>query len=113
VRWIFEGGHSTTWTTRLARADTVVWLDLPLALRLWRLTRRSIFLGGGQWRPDLPEGGPERFCPETLRFWAYIGRTRISGRDLIVRLLAGVPDRQTVVHLRSQAEVAAHLSELT
>ena len=31
-KWIFEGGHSTTWPERLDRADTLIWLDLPLLL---------------------------------------------------------------------------------
>ena len=29
-RWIFEGGHSRTWPERMARADTLIWLDVPL-----------------------------------------------------------------------------------
>jgi len=33
-RWIFEGGHSRTYPERIRRADTFVWLDLPVGLRL-------------------------------------------------------------------------------
>jgi len=41
-RWIFEGGHSATWETRLARADMLVWIDRPVGLRLWRVLRRCM-----------------------------------------------------------------------
>ena len=27
-RWVFEGGRSSTWQKRLARADTLIWLDV-------------------------------------------------------------------------------------
>ena len=30
--WIFEGGHSTTYPERVARADTLIWLDVPVAV---------------------------------------------------------------------------------
>ena len=40
--WIFEGGHSRTWPERLARADTLIWLDVPLPRRLWRVLRRAV-----------------------------------------------------------------------
>lgn len=72
--WVFEGGHSQTYADRLARADLLIWTDAPTALRLWRVTRRSL-LGLGRVRPDLAEN-----CPEQLRnlpeFWRYIWTTR-------------------------------------
>ena len=36
-KWIFEGGHSNTWAERLGRADTLIFLDIPLAVRAWRV----------------------------------------------------------------------------
>ncbi len=109
--WVFEGGHSTTWDTRMARAQMVVWLDMPLPLRAWRVLKRSI-LWYGRVRPDLPEGCLERFGPQTLPFWAYIWRTRHSARSAMARLAAGVPEGKTLVRLRSRAEVAAFLNRL-
>ena len=40
--WIFEGNHSRTYTERIKRADTLIWLGFPVALRLWRVLRRSV-----------------------------------------------------------------------
>ena len=103
--WIFEGGHSATWANRLARADMVIWIDLPLALRLWRVVWRT-FVWQGRTRPDLPAGCVEGFHAETLPFWRFIWRTRHTARDRIARLIALAPAEKSVVHLRSRAEVA-------
>ena len=110
--WIFEGGHSLTWLTRMARADLVVWLDLPLWRRAWRVLWRSL-VWHGHTRPDLPPGCPERFGRETLPFWAYIWHTRHTGRHNIERLVAQVPAGKRVAHLRTKSEVAGFLVGLT
>ena len=56
-RWIFEGGLSATYENRLARADTLVVLDVPLWRRSWRVFRRT-WRDHGTTRPDLPENCP-------------------------------------------------------
>src|SRR5690349_10638619 len=68
-RWVFEGGHSATWDSRLARADLLIWLDQPLALRLWRVVRRTA-TGLGRTRADMAEGCPEQLgrLPDFVRF---------------------------------------------
>lgn len=109
--WIFEGGHSATYASRAARADLILWLDVPVARRAWRVLRRSL-LGQGRARPDLPEGCPERFGPETLPFWHYIWRTRRSGRDRIARMAAAAPPGTRVLRLTSLAEVRRFLATL-
>ena len=108
-RWIFEGGHSATWDNRLARADLLIWLDLPAPLRLWRVLRRTL-TGLGRIRADLPEGCPERLdrLPEFLRFiWA----TRRTSRVRIADHVAAAPRTCRVVHLRSSREVREFLAE--
>lgn len=109
--WIFEGGYSATWDNRLARADLVIWLDLPLWLRFWRVVRRTI-VWNGRNRPDLPEGCAEGFHRETLPFWAYIWRTRRSARARIARLAGRARPGQPVVRLRSGRAVRRFLARL-
>lgn len=109
--WIFEGGLSATYENRLARADTVIWLDLPVGLRLWRVMKRTL-RHFGQSRPDLPEGCPEGVHRETLPFWHYIWRTRTTGRRRIVALLAAALPEVTVIHLRRVSQVRAYLASL-
>ena len=103
--WIFEGGHSATWANRLERAEMVIWIDLPVGLRLWRGIWRTL-VWCGRARPDLPDGCIEGFHAETLPFWRFIWRTRHSAGDRIARFMAATPEGKAVVHLRSRAEVA-------
>lgn len=108
--WIFEGGHSATWANRLARAEMLIWLDLPVGLRLWRVLKRTV-RWHGRSRPDLPEGCPEGLHRETLSFLLFIWRTRKDVRERIGRLAAGAPQGMPVVRLRSAAEVRRFLAD--
>ena len=67
--WVFEGGHSSSYEKRAARADLLIWLDIPLWLRVIRVVRRSI-RQRGQSRPDLADDCPEklRMLPEFLHY---------------------------------------------
>lgn len=110
-RWIFEGGHSVTWPSRLERADMLVWLDRPVALRLWRVVRRAI-VGLGRTRPDMAEGCPEqlRTLPEFIR---YIWTTRHSARAKIAELANAAPPHFPVVRLSSDTEAASFLANFS
>ena len=109
-RWIFEGGHSATWDNRVARADVLIWLDRPLALRLARVLKRTL-TGLGRTRADLPEGCPERLSglPE---FIGFIWKTRHSARARMAELAAQAPASCLVVRLTSDEEVASFLASL-
>ena len=42
-RWVTDGNKSAVRDLVWPRADTVVWLDYPLAVSLWRLARRALW----------------------------------------------------------------------
>lgn len=67
-RWLIDGNYGGTLEGRLRRADTVVYLDYPIRLCVWRLLRR-IATYRGRTRPDMTEGCPERF---DLEFFLYL-----------------------------------------
>lgn len=106
--WIFEGGLSATWDDRLARADTLIFLDFPLWLRSWRVFKRTV-RDYGRTRVDLPEGCPERFDPE---FWKWIWETRKTGRDGMDQLVKSAPAGMRVFRLSSPRQVRGFLSGL-
>lgn len=57
--WIIEGNYSATFPNRTARADVLIWLDLPLGLRVVRILKRH-YQFRGKTRPDMPDNCPER-----------------------------------------------------
>ena len=88
-RWIFEGGLSETYPERAARADLVVFLDLPVTVRLWRaMVRRRVQEALGASRPDVPENCPERFDPDFIR---WIVTTARRHRERHLALVAAQP----------------------
>jgi len=103
-RWIFEGGHSNTYAERVARADTFIWLDVPVGLRVFRVLKRSLRYYGRS-RPDLPDGCPERFNWQTVEFLTFIWRTRHSARNKLKRIFCDPPAHLTVHRLASLEDV--------
>ena len=96
AQWVFEGGVSATYANRCARADTIIWLDLPVTLRLRRIVKRWRQYRG-QTRPEMADGCPEQLAPD---FLAFIIRTRNSAREPIAQAIADAP-HLTVHHIRT------------
>jgi adenylate kinase family enzyme len=84
-RWLIEGNYGSTLADRLPRADTVVYLQYPVLLCLWRIVRRY-WRYRGQTRPEMTEG-----CPEQLHlpFLWYAARWNSRPRRNLETALAG------------------------
>ena len=106
--WVFEGGFSRTWDERAERADTLIWLDVGLWRRLWRVTYR-FFRYFGQARPDLPEGCNEGNWREMIEFYKWIWNTRHTSRAKIARLIEDHQGGLDVIVMHSIPEVEAYL----
>jgi adenylate kinase family enzyme len=108
--WIFEGGLSSTYRNRAQRADTLIWLDLPIGLRFGRVNKRLI-MGYGKSRPDVAAGCVEKFSRETLAFWKWIWDTRHSQKAKIEAIVTEFP-HLTVYHLTSRHTVDDFYDEM-
>lgn len=108
--WIFEGGMSMTYAERLARCDTLIWLDMPVWLRFRRVIWRTI-RDHGKRRPDVAEGCNEGFHKETLPFWKWIFATNVKNREALRQLVANA-EGKAVEHLTSPAAVNRYLATL-
>lgn len=103
--WVMDGNYSGTLDARLAACDTVVFLDLPRTVCLWRVLKR-LAIYHKRSRPDMAEGCPEQFSAEFVRWvWSYAKRSRPK----VVRLLREWEGLKRVVWLRSTAEVERFL----
>ncbi len=96
--WVMDGNYGATLAPRLARADAVVFLDLPPRVYLPRVLRRAL-VGAVVGRTQAP-GCRERLDPAFLRY-ALAWRRERRGKDLA--LLEGF--RGTVLVPGSDGEV--------
>lgn len=98
--WLIEGNYGGILTPRLERADTVIYLDFPIRLCLWRLARR-VWTLRGQVRPDMAEGCPERF--DAGFFW-YVANWNTGPRLRVETRIAPFADK--VIRLTSPQALA-------
>jgi adenylate kinase family enzyme len=104
--WIFEGNNSSSFDIRIAKADTVIFIDPPIPLCLFRVLKRIIG-SHGQVRPDMADGCPENFDWEFLK---WIVGYRKTHRWEVIELLKTAPESVAIHHLTSRAAVANFLA---
>ncbi|MEP7274221.1 MAG: DNA topology modulation protein [Acidobacteriota bacterium] len=99
--WIIDGNYGRTFPMRLAACDTVVFLDLPRLLCVWRVMKRRLQYGS-RGRPDVPEGCPERLSVEFI-WWVWDYRRR--RRPKILEKLEAVKTQKRVFILSNQESI--------
>lgn len=99
--WIIEGNYSGTLDLRLERADTVVFLDLPRWLCLYRVVKRRIAYRGRS-RPDMAEGCREKLDPDFVK---WVWRYPKDKRPEMLKKLQKCRGEKTVIHLQSRRQV--------
>lgn len=108
--WIIEGNYSITFAERIARADTIIFLDFPARTRVWRVLVR-MFKFRGQTRPDLPTGCPER-VDLTFLPWVW-GYSKRGGRARAFKILDEHKSDKLTICLNSNSAINAFLNELS
>lgn len=108
--WVAAGNYTSARDLLWSRADTLVWLDLPLPLILWRLLRRTLrrvlrreTLWGGNretWRDAF-------FSRESLFPYAVTQHRRF--RRELPALLAQTYPHLTLIRLRTPSAVTTWL----
>ena len=105
--WVMDGGFITHSRSRFERADTVIWIELPiwlcLARAIWRMLTHF-----GRTRADLAPGCPERF---DLAFYRYIWNW---DRDSRPRMQAAIDDwasEARLVRLKSDREMRRFVAD--
>lgn len=104
--WIIEGNYSKTVPIRETNADTVIYLEIPLYLCLFRVLKRRI----RYHKQTRPEMGKD--CNEKLdwKFLKYIvttyGRRKV---DMRKRMRKYTDDGKNVVFLQSRIQIREFL----
>lgn len=99
--WIIDGNYSDSLDIRLAVADTVVFLDFPRHICLWRVIKRFL-QNRGKVRPDMGPGCPEQIDCEFINWiWSF----PINSRPRILQKIEQHFRGGQVIALRSPREV--------
>lgn len=104
TKWIIDGNYARTLPVRLERCDTVIYLDFPRWLCILGVLKR-VLTTYGTVRPDMPEGCPERFDWEFLKWvWNFNRNNREKTYGQLVKLPA-----DKVIILKNRREVRKFL----
>lgn len=93
-----DGNYSRTLDIRLNKADTVIFLDMPRIICIYRIIKRRIKYHG-KTRPDLNEECPERL---DWAFFIWVWNYKKRSQPKIIEALEQVKDRKQVVILKTR-----------
>lgn len=108
-RWIMDGNFSGTLDMRIAASDTVIFLETPRLVCIYRILKRVVLYRPGS-RPDMAEGCHERFNWEFLKWvWDYPHRSKPK----VEKLLEKYQGEKKVIRLKSKREAEEFLAGCT
>lgn len=106
-RWIMDGNFGGTREMRMQAADTIIFLDLPRRVCLYRILKRT-FKYYGRSRPDMAEGCLERL---DLEFVMWVWNYKHRSRKRLLAELEGLEEKSVMI-LRNQRQVSDFLANL-
>lgn len=100
-RWIMDGNFGGTMEMRIRACDTVIFLDLPRALCVYRVLKRFV-LYRRKTRPDMAAGCREKF---DWKFIKWVWNFPRDTKPKIEKLLEKYRATKSVIHLNSRSDV--------
>lgn len=107
--WIFEGNYTSTYYIREARAEQLIFLDVPLTVCLWRVYKRR-FRYRNTVRPDIAPGCPEKIDVSFL--WFIVSTYHRRRGKMARRISAFANSGRTAVILKGHRQQQRYLQEL-
>ncbi|MEV4703773.1 topology modulation protein [Actinoplanes sp. NPDC049316] len=104
-RWTIEGNHASIPSIRVARADTLIFLDLSARTCLWGIAQRWLRYRGGQHADDVYNRITWSFIKYTLGY-------RHSMRPRVTPLLHEYGNRANLVRLTNRRQANRILQQL-
>ena len=106
--WIIDGNYNRTLKIRIDEADTVIMLDIPRIICIYRVIKR-FFMYRNSSRPDMNEGCKEKIDIPFLKWvWNY---NKVS-RPNVIEMLDNIYDKE-IIRFRNQKDIRNFLKKLT
>ena len=103
--WIIDGNYRSSFDLRVPAADTIIFLDLPKNVALWRIIVRYL-KNRGRNRSDIGGNNVEKID------WTFIKRVLNYPRHHILHELNSYKTNQKLFHLRNQKDIKHFLRSL-
>ncbi len=113
--WVADGNYSKARDIVWDRADTLIWLDYPLAVIMKRLSWRTlkrIFTQEALWHGNRETFRRSFFTRQSILWWALTTYRR-HRRNYTALLAGSTFDHLTIIHLKSPRETAKWLQSLS
>jgi adenylate kinase family enzyme len=107
TKWIIEGNYTGTIAIREAYADTVIYLELPLLVCLYRVLKRRVQYHG-KTRDDISEGCKEKIDWAFLKFILTTYRPRKKKMKKRMQLYAN--EGKAVHYLKTSKQIEGFLN---
>ncbi|QWI72989.1 topology modulation protein (plasmid) [Bacillus mycoides] len=110
-QWIIEGNYNKTIEIRAERADTIIYLEMPLYVCLYRVVKRWL-MNIGKTRPDMGEGCKEKIDWDFIKviYTTYYPRKRKMVERLQALQVLG--SKKNIITLRSKREINSYLENI-
>lgn len=106
--WIIDGNYGGTMEIRLNAADTIIFLDIPRTICVFRAFKRMLQYRNTT-RPDMGEGCEERLSFEFIKWiWEYPN----TKRPKILEILEQLSKDKEVIILKSPKDVQHFLEKV-
>ncbi|MFE5430808.1 DNA topology modulation protein [Peribacillus simplex] len=106
--WIIDGNYGGTMEIRLNAADTIIFLDIPRTICVFRAFKRMLQYRN-KTRPDMGEGCEERF---SFEFFKWIWEYPKTKRPKILERLDQLSKDKEVIILKSPKDVQYFLEKV-
>ncbi|MDP4085318.1 MAG: topology modulation protein [Bacillota bacterium] len=111
-QWIIEGNYNNTFEIRAEHADTIIYLELPLYVCLYRVFKRWL-MNIGKQRPDMGEGCKEKLDWDFIKFiyTTYYPRKKKMNEWFQAYQTSG--SNKEIITLKNKREIQLYLENVT
>lgn len=107
-QWIIDGNYSATLEMRIAKADTVIFIDRNRIICLFNVLKRYMHYKGRS-RPDMHDNCPEKIDFEFLHWIWTFNKNR---KPKIIKTLANVQNTKNVIILKNNRQINYFLKSI-
>lgn len=106
--WILDGNYGRTMDIRLANADTIIFLNMPMYLCIYRIIKRRLMYNGTS-RPDMNEGCPEKLDINFIKWvWGY----NKNKKPEILSKLNKFSNQKNIIIFNNSSEIDSFIYDL-